>query len=227
MKNLIYILFLIPITLLAQDWHEEQRTYKYDNLNRLVKVVFNNGIVYKYQYDKLGNRLGKTIDIELPQNNYDVATVGLTCINSSDGIIKIEVDRKNTYNIEIDSPDNSFNETHTLKNSNEWKLNIDYLDGGEYFVYVTIDGISEDIYKKTFILNLDEPEPLEAVSSKSSNGKYAVTMTKGTAPYTIKVNNEIIKITSESEYSFDVLHGDVVEVYSSKACEGKFIELTL
>ena len=226
MKNLIHILFLIPITLFAQDWYEEERTYEYNNLNRLVKVVFNNGIVYEYQYDNLGNRLGKTIDVELPADNYDISTIGLTCINSSDGIIHIEVDRKNTYTIEIDSPDNSFNEAHTLNNNNEWELNIDYLEGGEYFIYVTIDGISEDIYKKTFILNLDEPEPLEVASRVANNqtGRFTVEMTQGTAPFTIKLNDEIIGTTNETEFSFDAQHGDVVEVSTAKACEGKHIE---
>lgn len=226
MKNLIHILFLIPITLIAQDWHQEQRTYEYDNLNRLVKVVFYNGIVYEYQYDNLGNRLSKTIDVELPANNYDISTVGLTCINSSDGIIHIEVDRKNTYTIEIDSPDNSFNETHTLNYSNQWELNLDYLEGGEYFIYVTINGISEDVYKKTFILNLDEPEPLE-VGSRMSNeqsGRFTIEMTMGTPPFTIKLNNEVLATTSDSEFTFDAQHGDVVEVTTSKSCEGKYIE---
>ena len=225
MKNLIYILTLIPITLFAQDWHDEQRTYKYDNLNRLVKVVFHNGIVYQYQYDNLGNRWGRTIDVELPPNNYDVSTVGLTCINSSDGIIHIEVDRKNIYNVEINSPDNNFNDNFQLQASNEWTLDIDYLEGGEYFLYVTIDGISEDVYKKTFILNLDEPEPLEAVSRvANSSGRFTVEMTKGTAPFTIKLNDEVIGTTNESEYSFDASHGDIVEVSTAKACEGKYIE---
>ena len=225
MKKIIHILFLIPITLFAQDWHEEQRTYEYDNLNRLVKVVFNNGIVYEYNYDNLGNRLGKTIDVELPQNNYNVSTVGLTCINSSDGIIHIEVDRKNTYNIEIDSPDNSFNETHTLNNSNNWILDIDYLEGGEYFVYATINGISEDTYKKTFILNLDEPEPLEVAGRMvNTSGRYTVEMTTGTAPFTIKVNEEEIAITNNNEFSFDVQHRDKIEVTTAKTCEGKFTD---
>ncbi len=40
MKNLIYILLLIPMLIFAQDSHTVQRTYEYDNLNRLTKVVF-------------------------------------------------------------------------------------------------------------------------------------------------------------------------------------------
>ncbi|MCL7752443.1 leucine-rich repeat domain-containing protein [Polaribacter sp. Z022] len=180
-----------------------------------------NQIVFSEDCEALGlNEFG------LPPDNYTISTVGLTCINSNDGVIRIEAKKERIYNVNIVNQENNFDSNFQLRQGNNWTLNLDYFDGGEYYIYITLDGVDENLYKKTFILNLDEPEPLEAVSSKSSvDGKYAVTMTKGTAPYTIKVNNEVIKITHESQYSFDVLHGDVVEVSSSKSCEGKFTEI--
>lgn len=57
MKTIIkYLLFLISITVNAQ-LVEETTIYSYDNLNRLVKVVFNDGDTKEYVYDNLGNRL--------------------------------------------------------------------------------------------------------------------------------------------------------------------------
>src|SRR5690606_17786622 len=163
------------------NWHSEECVYEYDNLNRLVKVVFHNGIVYNYTYDNLGNRLSKTIDVELPFDNFELTTVGLTCINSGDGIIHIEADRRNFYNVEISSPENDFNDTFTIEYINNWELDLNYLEGGEYFIDITINGISEDLYKKSFIINLDEPEPLEALSRMASEGSnFTVEMSTGT-----------------------------------------------
>lgn len=227
MKKIIQIIFFVPIVVLAQEFHIEERTYEYDNLNRLVKVVFYNGIVYEYQYDNLGNRLGKTIEIQLPQDNYELSTTSLTCINSSDGIINIVGDRPNNYNVQIVSDENDFDESFSMNQSNEWDLIVDYLEGGEHFIYITIQGIPEDIYKKTFILNVDEPEPLEVASRVAANesGRFTVDITQGTPPFTIKLNEQIIGETSENEFTFDASHGDKVEVFTSKACEGIYSEI--
>lgn len=57
MKTTIkYILLLISITANAQLVQEET-TYSYDNLNRLIQVVFYEGSTHNYIYDDLGNRI--------------------------------------------------------------------------------------------------------------------------------------------------------------------------
>lgn len=224
MKTTIKYLFIIVfISANSQNWHDETRTYEYDNLNRLTKVFFNNGIVYEYQYDNLGNRLGKTIDVQLPQDNYNLSTVGLTCINSGDGIIHITAEKKITYKVQIVSSENNYDEIFYINVENDWELNIDYLEGGEYVIDITINGADESIYKKTFILNLDEPEPLEATSRLANNGNsFTVEMTTGTPPFTIAINDEVIATTNNTEYTFEANHNDVVTVTTSKLCEGVY-----
>jgi YD repeat-containing protein len=37
--------------------------YVYDELNRLIRVEYGNGVVIEYEYDKAGNRLGKRIGV--------------------------------------------------------------------------------------------------------------------------------------------------------------------
>ena len=61
MKTTIkYLLLFISISIYAQD--QVETTYSYDNLNRLVKVVFNDGTKEKnYVYDDLGNRIALNI----------------------------------------------------------------------------------------------------------------------------------------------------------------------
>ena len=157
--------------------------------------------------------------------DYAITSVGLSCINSDDGTITISTQIENTYNISITSSENNFSENRLMDSSNNWHIIQENLSGGEYIIDITINGYPEGIYKKTFILNLDEPEPLEATNRVASDGNgFTVEMTTGTAPFTIKLNNEIIGTTNASEYSFDANHGDIVEVSTVKACEGKYIE---
>lgn len=55
MKTTIkYILLLIGISAYSQT---VETNYSYDNLNRLVQVVFNDGSTHSFVYDDLGNRI--------------------------------------------------------------------------------------------------------------------------------------------------------------------------
>jgi YD repeat-containing protein len=226
MKKIINILIILPISLFAQNFYEEKTLYEYDDLNRLSKVVFSNGINYEYSYDQLGNRLSKTIGLYLPFNNYQVNTIGLTCINSNDGNLTITAEKKYDYTVTIVGTDNNYSEAFVLNESIDWEINLDTLDGGEYTITITVDGIPQDQYKKVFIINLDEPEPLEATNKSSgTNGKFTVDINKGTAPYTIRLNGNIIATTDENSYSFNASNGDTLEVETAKACEGKYSEV--
>jgi YD repeat-containing protein len=60
MKTTIkYLLLFIGISIYAQD--QVETTYEYDNLNRLVKVVFTGEREKNYIYDDLGNRIALNI----------------------------------------------------------------------------------------------------------------------------------------------------------------------
>ena len=61
MKISKYLLILISITANAQ-LEQETTTYSYDNLNRLVQVVFNDGSTHNYVYDDIGNRTQLNIE---------------------------------------------------------------------------------------------------------------------------------------------------------------------
>ena len=39
--------------------------YEYDTNNRLARVIYSNGLVVSYTYDKLGNRLSRTVSSSL------------------------------------------------------------------------------------------------------------------------------------------------------------------
>jgi YD repeat-containing protein len=56
MKTISCVFLLITANIYAQ-LEQVQTQYEYDNLNRLVKVIFNDGIEKNYVYDDLGNRI--------------------------------------------------------------------------------------------------------------------------------------------------------------------------
>lgn len=63
MKTTIkYILLFIGFTANAQ-LVQETTTYSYDNLNRLIQVVFYDGSTHDYVYDDLGNRIQLNIQV--------------------------------------------------------------------------------------------------------------------------------------------------------------------
>lgn len=55
-RRIIYILVLVMVAMQAFG-----QTYTYDNLYRLTKVVYGNGVTVEYGYDELGNRASKKV----------------------------------------------------------------------------------------------------------------------------------------------------------------------
>jgi hypothetical protein len=52
MKTLILLLILLPKILFSQDFYSETTIYEYDDFNRLIHVVFEDGCEYEYSYDE-------------------------------------------------------------------------------------------------------------------------------------------------------------------------------
>lgn len=55
-RRKFYILVLLSVTL-----QTFAQTFTYDNLNRLTKVVYDNGTTITYTFDALGNRITKKV----------------------------------------------------------------------------------------------------------------------------------------------------------------------
>lgn len=95
MKNYIktLILLLLPFAMLSQNWHEENTIYEYDNLNRLVRVAFNNGTIFEYTYDNLGNRIQKEVSFDppavtyVPDDNFEQELINLGYDNQLDDYV--------------------------------------------------------------------------------------------------------------------------------------------
>ena len=58
-QRLLYTLAILFVSI--QTFAQNSTTYTYDNLNRLTKVTYSNGVMVSYSYDALGNRTSKKV----------------------------------------------------------------------------------------------------------------------------------------------------------------------
>ena len=58
MKTLIKIIFILMVSLTSA--YAAEVSYAYDELNRLVKVIYDDGSTIEYTYDAVGNRVTVT-----------------------------------------------------------------------------------------------------------------------------------------------------------------------
>lgn len=153
--------------------------------------------------------------------DYLLQVTSLTCINSQDGIIEISTENDAfDYGVNITSAENNYDQTFSLANFNNRFLSVFNLNAGEYIIDITIDGISEDFYKKTYILNVLEVQPLEETWSGNPSGRM-VSINSGTSPFSVTVNGQVVLVTNETTFIFQANHGDLVEITTAIACEGK------
>lgn len=139
MKTTIkYLFILCGMTVYAQLENIET-TYSYDNLNRLVQVVFNDGSTHDYVYDDLGNRIQLnietlSIDEETLKNRiivYPNPADTVLNINMPDGLVADNASIK-LYDINgrliIDN-------TPTINNSTI-KIDVQNLSNGVYLIHL-------------------------------------------------------------------------------------------
>ncbi|NJB84176.1 T9SS type A sorting domain-containing protein [Wenyingzhuangia aestuarii] len=112
-------------------------------------------------------------------------------------------------------------------NGNEYsfdkELVVEGLSPGTYDGCVTIKGKE---YKKCFQVHVKESTAI--VAEVRLEQEVAVfNVHKGTKPYKIKVNNEIVLLTESNSFSIEVKQGDLLQVETSKVCEGLFNEKIL
>ncbi|CAL2093139.1 conserved protein of unknown function precursor containing a T9SS type A C-terminal secretion signal [Tenacibaculum sp. 190524A02b] len=151
MKTTIkYLIFLISITVNAQ-LEKQEKTCSYDNLNRLVKVVFNGKTEKKYVYDDLGNRIAlniKTlhIDTETLKNTITVYP------NPTDSFLNVKlpesiIDNKTIIKLYDVNGRLIHNHQTTIKD-NSANINVEELSSGVYLLHL-VNGSTK--YSKLFI----------------------------------------------------------------------------
>lgn len=153
MKTTIkYLLILIGITANAQ-LQQETTTYSYDNLNRLVQVVFNDGKTNNYIYDDIGNRTQLNItDSTLGVDSEVLENPIVVYPNPTDSFLNITFPREfNSKNIIISLYDVNGRliiDNKSKIENNEAIIDVHSLPNGIYLLHLKNDN---QIWSKLFI----------------------------------------------------------------------------
>tara|TARA_R110002096_G_scaffold412156_2_gene612570 strand:+ start:7192 stop:11190 length:3999 start_codon:yes stop_codon:yes gene_type:complete len=170
------------------------------------------------QQDTNGNGVGDACDTSYENpDNISLEIVSETCEGSGNG--KIIITTKETYitynailNGEGISLSEGFDATVTFEN----------LVAGSYLVCVSVENTT---FEQCFEINITPAAIIDVdfdnrVNTGSDTTTF-ITINKGTPPFDITFNGEIIRTTSEKSFEIQTSQSGVLEISSSKACEGK------
>ncbi|WP_338357839.1 T9SS type A sorting domain-containing protein [Yeosuana marina] len=144
---------------------------------------------------------------ELPPNNFTIESIGETCPNKNNAKIIISALTELDYIATINGVDYPF------KNS----LIVDNLVSNNYELCIQVPLES---YQQCYNIELSASTSITGKTSFDS-GKAAISIEEGTAPFNVSINGNIVLRTMSTTFSIEAQYGDLVEVITSKPCEGK------
>ena len=163
---------------------------------------------------------GATVDVHgcevftLPTDNFKIEVKGETCPGKKNGKIIITPTLTHNYQLRINGVVRSFTAGITLSG----------LTSNTYNLCITVVGQE---FMQCFELVIDEGITVSGRAHLSSN-KATVQIEKGTAPFKVFVNGDLLFEALSNTIDVNVKHGDLLEVKSAIDCEGvitKKIEL--
>jgi hypothetical protein len=139
-------------------------------------------------------------------NSFTIEAVGETCLDKKNGKVVITSAFGKNYMATINGNTYEFTKNTSIEN----------LKPDTYDLCITIDG---DSFEQCYQLVIEGGVTLSgkiSVTKKSAS----VSVTSGTAPYTVFKNDSQLFETHQSNFSVDVNHGDKIEVKSNSSCQG-------
>ncbi|RIV43142.1 BspA family leucine-rich repeat surface protein [Flagellimonas pelagia] len=144
----------------------------------------------------------------LPYNNFIIETISETCSGSNNAQIIVNVLESMDYVANINDENYSFTS----------ELLIEDLAPGDYSLCISVPS---EAYEQCFALTLQAGTELSG-KSNVEEGKTAVQISQGTAPYSVFVNGSELLKTRSKEFVLDADAMDLIEIKSSIPCEGTF-----
>jgi ELWxxDGT repeat protein len=138
---------------------------------------------------------------------FSIETIGETCPDKNNAKIIISASKSSNYIATINNIDYDFSKD----------LVINDLSPNKYELCISIPLMSST---QCYILELQKSTSITGKSSVNS-GKVSIDISEGTAPYNISKNGVTQFYTNATSFSVDAIYGDLIEVTTSKSCEGK------
>lgn len=141
---------------------------------------------------------------------FTIKTFTESCPGMDNGKIEIDADITEDYVATFNGSSIEFTDMGVFENiaPGSYELCISFKEETESQCFTTVIKEAAQIFGKSIL----------------SSNKITMSITAGTAPYTVYINNEVALETNSSLFSVDVVHGDVVKIKSSKDCEGDILK---
>ncbi len=153
-------------------------------------------------------------------NNIRVEVTSETCPGLNNGNVTVTANA-----IDFDYTANlSGNGINTTISFNSTAVFED-VPAGRYTVCVSVDG---QVFQTCFELDVNSASPLNidfngVLSSANPNTQlFTFSIEEGTGPFEVRFNDELIQITNENVLALELVGSGLLEVTSSRLCEGSF-----
>jgi len=171
------------------------------------------------QTDTNGNGFGDVCDSSYEDpSNFELEVISETCDGENNGIININLNELYvTYTVTLVG--NGVDLTQSISSNS---FSFENIAVGAYTLCISVDGRN---FEQCYEINIDPSEPLNAIFSMANNSEAGSTVTsvsvnRGTAPFIVSFNNEVIRVTTENLFEVETNGSGLLEIKSSKVCEG-------
>ena len=147
------------------------------------------------------------VKVNLDYNNFSIESKSETCSGKNNGEINITSTQNYSYVAKINGTNYNFTNN---------KLSVSGLAPGTYSVCITIPGKT---FEQCYNVIIGKGGSLTGKISTSKNA-VSVSISEGTAPYSVYVNGKESLSTNNKDFALDAIQGDFVEVKTAVACEG-------
>lgn len=141
-----------------------------------------------------------------------VSSIGLTCVGTKNGSVKVSSKSSNRYNATIIG--------EGVNESSEFLGELVFKDLGKGDYQLTISDSENEQISKQFNIVILEPKELQVVPKVDENAKKIELHMSGSTMYSVSVNNKKY-VTSDDRISLQLKEGlNIVKVETSKECQG-------
>ncbi|SNY99504.1 glycoside hydrolase domain-containing protein [Flagellimonas pacifica] len=150
----------------------------------------------------------------LANDNFTIKTTGETCQDKDNGKIEITSAESFDFKVSIDGTEYEFSTS----------LSVENLKPETYQFCITSD--EEPTFEQCFEAIIADAATLSAkavVSQFQGKTIASLQIESGSAPFTIKKNDEIVGITLANTFEVEVQHGDILSLETDKQCEGSIL----